>query len=306
MQTDGQMGALRAIGKAVYGRVNKGMMVYAAFPKSGSRHLMNLITKCARPRTKVLKAKTCPGYGHNFISMRKLLTNPGFRKRLILYGHFPYHSHNMSMIEQFSANPMVMVSIRPLPDVVVSYKDHVDRTGFGPLDYRVDGLSECNNAWHELDDKGKYDYVIRFIMPWYVRFVAGWMEGSKRLPTELLTFEEHTRQPWQCLVNLGKAFDLEMDAAALETLKVPAMLEKRNLNVGIEGRGFEILSENQRDGIGGLLSCFGNVFMQSELAKYLLHGYGGLSFSVDDVIAEKAARGFNPFFSRYHYASKMS
>jgi len=288
-----------AICKTLYRSVNKRMVVYAAFPKSGSQHLRNLITKCTGNRTMIIAAKTSRGYGHNFISMRKLLTHPCFRKRLIVCGHFPYHQHNISMIEHFSADPMAMVSIRPLPDVVVSYTDHADRAGFGPLDYRIDGMTECNAAWHELDEKRKYDYIIQFVMPWYVRFVAGWLEGSRRWPTELLTFEEHTRHPWQCLVNLGKTFDLEMDAAALETLRRPATVETKNLNVGIGGRGFEILSEEQRDRIRNLLSYYGNAFTQSDLTKYLLHGYGGLSFSVEDVIAEKATKGSSPLFSWY-------
>lgn len=290
---------MRAIAKALYRSTNKGMVIYAAFPRSGSNYLINLIASCTGNRTKILKAKLGASYGHNFISVRKLLTNPCFRKRLILYGHFPYHKYNISLIEKFSASPMVMVSIRPLPDVVVSYKEHVDAAGFGPLDYRVDGMTEGNAAWNELDEKRKYDYIIQFVMPWYVRFVAGWLEGAKRWPTELLTFEEHTRHPWQCLVHLGKALNLEMNVAALETLRTPETLEMKNLNVGIGGRGFEILSEEQRDGIGNLLSYHGKAFMQSDLAKYLLRGYEGLSFSVEDVIAEKAMKGSNPFFTRY-------
>lgn len=277
-----------SIGMAFYRSVNKSMIVYAAFPKSGSQHLRNLIGKCTGSRTKIIAAKTSTGYGHNFISMRKLLTNPCFRKRLIVYGHFPYHQHNISMIEQFSAHPMAMISIRPLPDVVVSYKDHVDRAGFGPLDYRVHGMTECNAAWHELDEQRKYDYLIQFVMPWYVRFVAGWLEGSRRWPTELLTFEEYTRHPWQCLVNLGQAFRLDMDDEALEALKTPATVEKKNLNVGIGDRGREILSEEQHDGLRKLLSYYGNAFVQSDLTKYLLHGYRGLPFSVEDVIRNES------------------
>jgi len=290
---------MKAFAQAVFRSTNNGMLVYAAFPRSGSQHLLNLIATCTGNRTKVVKAKLGTSFGHNFISMRKLLTNPSFGKRLILYGHFPYHKYNISIIEQFSAKPMAMVSIRALPDVVVSYKDYVDKAGFGPLDYRIDGMTEGNAAWHELDDQGKYDYIIQFVMPWYVRFIAGWLEGAKRWPTELVTFEEHSRHPWQCLVHLGKALNLEMDAAALELLKTPATLERRNLNVGIDGRGFELLSEQQRDGIRKLLSYYGHAFMQSDLTKYLLHGYKGLPFSVEDVIAKKAAQGGSPLLARY-------
>jgi len=290
---------MNAIARAFYQSANKGMLVYAAFPRSGSQHLVNLITKCTGDRTKLLKAKLGTSYGHNFISKQKLLTHPGFGRRLVLYGHFPYHRYNISIIEKFSANPMALVSIRALPDVVVSYKDHVDMAGFGPLDYRVDGMIEGNAAWHDLDDQGKYDYIIQFVMPWYVRFIAGWLEGAKRWPTEFVTFEEYTRYPWQCLVHLGEALKLEMDAAALELLKTPATLEKIHLNVGIDGRGFEVLSGKQRDGIRKLLSYHGNAFLQSNLTKYLLHGYGGLPFSVEDVIAKKAAQGLNPLVESF-------
>jgi len=289
---------MNRIVKAFYQSANKGMLVYAAFPKSGSQHLLSLISKCTGVRTKLMTPKLGTGYGHNFISKRKLLTSPGFGRRLILYGHFPYHKYNISIIEQFSANPMAIVSIRALPDVVVSYKDHIDKAGSGPLDYRIDGIIEGNVAWHDLDDRGKYDYIIQFVMPWYVRFIAGWLEGTKRWPTEIVTFEEHTRHPWQCLVQLGKALNLDMDDAALELLKTPAKLERKNLNVGIDGRGFEILSGQQRDGIRKLLSYHGNAFMQSDLTKYLLGGYPGLPFSVEEVIAKKAAHGTSPLLAR--------
>jgi len=60
-----------------------------------------------------------------------------------------------------------------------------------------------------------------------------------------------------------------------------------------------MLSEEKREMTRNLLSYHGNAFTHSDLTKYLLHGYGGLSFSVEDVIAEKATKGSSPLFSWY-------
>ncbi len=274
-----------AILRKAFSTLNSGAVVYAAFPKSASQHLVNLLKIAFEDRIRVVTPKTAAGYGHNFISEKELHAHLlHCRKRLILYGHIPFNEHNNFIIEQLGQNTKIIVSIRPLPDIVVSYKEHIDRGFYGPLDYRINRLPESNAEWAHFDDEKKYDYIIQYIIPWYVRFLVVWMEGAKKWPTRFVTFEEHCFFPFEFLVNISRFLKLEVDIEALKSKIDPGKLSKSNFNVGKTGRGFKLLTDKQLHALETLLTYFGDSFLKSSQAKYVLYGYEGLPFDVTDVI----------------------
>jgi len=262
--------------------------VFAAFPKSASAYLKTLVKLVCTDNLNMVKSKICDGFGHNFLSESILLSKVKLRKDLLLYGHIPYNHYNISIIEKFADELKIFISLRPLPDVVVSYKDHVDKEKFGPLDYHTADWSECYPGWQDARDETKYDYVIKYILPWYVRFVAGWLEASKKWATDFITFEEHTLYPADCLSNITRFLRLEIDSSKIELIRNSEDISKKNFNVGVSGRGSKLLKAEQLDRIKELVGLYSDFFSDSYLGKYLLYGYEALPFEPLDVIRLKA------------------
>lgn len=261
--------------------------VFSAFPKSASAYLKTLLKLVCTDNLNMVKSKICHGFGHNFVSESILLSKLKLRKDLLLYGHIPYNHYNISIIEKFADELKILISLRPLPDVVVSYKDHVDKGKLGPLDYHTADLSECYQGWQDAKDETKYDYVINYILPWYVRFVASWLEASKKWATDFITFEEHTLYPADCLLNITRFLRLEIDSSKIELIRNSEDIPRKNFNVGVSGRGAKLLKVAQIDRIKELVGLYNSSFSKSYLGKYLLYGYEALPFEPLDVIRLK-------------------
>ncbi len=272
--------------RKIYPRVNHGRIaIYSAFPKSASQHLLNLIKVGTDNKIRIIASKTGSGWGHNIINEEKICTDlRSYFKYKILYGHFPFTELNNDILKILAPNSNIIVSIRSLPDVAISYKEHIDRGRYGPLDPRVIGASEGNSNWNNLDDSKKYDYIINFIMPWYIRYIIGWLVGAKEWPLRIITFEEHTLFPCELLESVSNFLQIPITATSVKEKLSSKNMQLTNYNVGQIGRGFRALSREQLITIQNLFSFFGSPILDSNIGKYLLHGYDGLEFDVTDVV----------------------
>lgn len=269
---------------------NKGVAVYSAFPKSASQHILNLLTIGTNSQLEIISPKMSNGFGHNFINTKSIygkLSN--YFKNILIYGHIPYHEYNSAVIKNLTNQHRVLISIRPLPDVVVSYKEHVEKGGgFGPLDYRIPGLAECNPNWNNLSEHEKYDFIIQFIIPWYVRYIIGWLSAATEYKLKFITFEEHTLFPYEALVSVSEFLKIQIDKDKLSLELQNGSVEKSNFNVGKRGRGYQALNARQLSTINAMFSSFGGEIFGSNIVKYLLYGYDGLAFTPKDVINDNS------------------
>lgn len=260
--------------------------------------MLALMQETAATQLKVIKPKIGNGSGHNFISMDGLSKGLSFRKNTMIFGHLPFNNTNFKIIKKYQKKPKIFVSIRPLPDIVVSYKEHVDKFNFGPLDYHIDGVAECNPGWGLLDEKRKYDFIISFILPWYIRFAVSWVEAAKIWPVEFVTFEELTVYPQACILNIMRFLEIDLSPSAKTNLKNTKNLPRCNYNKGIGGRGLELLESEQLSKIEDMILMHGEGFFHSLLGRYLLLGYDGLPFDPEQISSEKARGCSNsPLFS---------
>ena len=122
------------------------VVVYSAFPKSGSQSNRELIRQVHGTRTSLYIPKIHIGFGNNIISPDKLPRIKQYFKPCLIYGHITPTAYNISELNK-GCSKYFFVSIRGLKDVIISYKEHIDKTGFGPLDYRLPGLSEGLPNW---------------------------------------------------------------------------------------------------------------------------------------------------------------
>lgn len=281
----------KLIWKSVFKATNRGISLYSAFPKSASNQVLELV-RHANPSLRIIETKISYGFGHNYIDDAKIF-GPVFNqfRKLLLYGHVPFNNHNCSIMRDLRIKS-TLVSIRSLPDVVMSYSDHIDKFGYGALDYRIYNLQEGNPNWPNLTPQQKYDFVIKYIVPWYIRFVVGWMIANKEFDVGFVTFEEITSFPidfLKCVCDFLQ-IDPVVSAEKVDLLKA----KPANYNVGQSGRGFSELSDNQLASLEEMMSLYGTDFVRSNVGSYLLHGYGELDFGPRDVV-EKYRDGILPF-----------
>ena len=250
--------------------------------------MLSLLQETAGTHLNVVKPKMGNGSGHNFISPDGLIQGLSFRKNTMIFGHLPFNNTNFKTIKRYHKKPKIFVSVRPLPDIVVSYKEHVEKFNFGPLDYHIEGIAECNPGWDTLDDKRKYDFIISFIIPWYIRFAVSWMEASKKWPVEFVTFEELTVYPQACIQNIIRFLEIDLNPSIKAKLHNTENLPRCNYNKGIGGRGFELLEPGQLGTIEDMILMHGEGFYHSHLGRYLLFGYDGLSYDPQQRLLNKA------------------
>jgi hypothetical protein len=277
----------RRISSRLFRRYGGRFFIYSAFPKSASTYLVAIMSSGFGENLKVIRAKTGLGLGHSFISEEKLIRDLHYRKDILLYGHIPWMHSNMKILKRLTQSPKVIITIRPLADIIISYKEHIDKIGHGPLDYYIDDLPECHPQWHLLEDEKKFDFLIQYIIPWYVRFVTGWQHASKTIPVEFITFEEHTLYPKECVKNISTFFNLDLDPVSNTRLNDIDRLPKANLNVGRRGRGFTLLTKMQLAKINEIVSLSGDAFSNSFLGRYLCSGFEGAAMKLEDIIEMK-------------------
>jgi hypothetical protein len=260
-------------------------LIVAAFPKAASKYVVSLLLSCSK-QSKVINPKLTHGYGHNFLSPRKF---PILSKRnalnLIVYGHFPMSQYNLSVISELTPQSKCIVLIRPLADIVISLADHINKLSVSPLDYNILGLMDGFNR--TTSTMLLYDRIILFTLPWYIRFICSWVYGKHNVPVEISTFEENTQYPALSTRNILNFGDFPINDCVLDELEMSAdvPIANQNFNIGLSGRGYELLSKQQLTRIEELVDLAG--LTNTVLGSYLKTGFSRLNFTVIDAINHK-------------------
>jgi hypothetical protein len=241
------------------------VVVYTSFPKSGSKSIAKFLLNELGERSKLCVPKIHRGFGHNVIDKYKLPSVGRFFRPHLIYGHIPPTGYNVDLLDSVRTNAY-LVSIRKLPDIVVSYKDHIDRhkSSFGAIDYRIPNLTEGVSNWKDLSNHQKYDFIIKFIIPWYVRFVAGWLDYSSYRDVKFILFEEVINDA----SNLKQMIE-KLSLVRFEGDQTKSQLEQVNFNKGMEGRGKVELTKKNIHDIKMLMDFFPKLH-ESSIAQYLL------------------------------------
>jgi hypothetical protein len=251
------------------------VVLLAAAPKSASQYMCQMLEGYYAGQFKVVRAKHSAGQGHNFLSIERVVraikwSRP--RRHLLIYGHHPFTQANRAVLEALCPSPKVFVTIRSLPDTVVSYKEHIDKTRHGPLDPHVPGLAEGSARFAHFTDRQKHDYLIRFVLPWYIRFIAGWIEAANYWSVEFICYEQHTGGPAECMTNIAEGLGLAGRPEFLQQLRHDRNIAPRNLNRGVGGRGAACLNDDQLAAIDELLALAD--FAGTPMSDYLRFGWG--------------------------------
>lgn len=245
-------------------------IVITAMPKSASQSFITNFEKVYSNSHKIVRGKHFTGYGHNFLSVEKIKQQANRDKCMAIFGHIPLHIHNEKILTSFCHSKKVIVLIRSLPDVLLSHYEHIEKKGFGPLDYHVfknPNVPESNFLWSRLSKTERIDFLIKFVNAWYINFVNGWLHADKiGWNIEFSCFENHTSDIQSSLISLNKKLSF---ASHDFSNKQKGDSEKVNYNIGKSGRGIKAFSKAQEDEIKRMLDL---IIENEQLKKYLLSG----------------------------------
>lgn len=237
----------------------------AAMPKSASQRFLRGFEHYFNAEYKVVRGKISKGFGHNFLLKEKLECVADKNKEMAIYGHFPFHFHNDTVFGSFATKKKAIVIIRSIPDAIVSYYDHVCRKGFGPLDYRSSDFPEMNSVWETLNETQRFEYILKFIVPWYVQFVNSWyLAKDSGWDVYFVKFEDNIDDLSVLLADINHQFNLSNCPQPLISTD-----EKVNFNVGSNGRGKSHLSSDQLSEIQLMLDL---LISDSSMKEYLIDG----------------------------------
>jgi len=214
-------------------------LLIACFPKSGSTYL----SKALREMTGFRKAYVSePGPQNEQDLCAAKLTR--IRRRSVLQQHVKATRTNLELLVKLGMRPIVQT--RNLFDVVVSLHDHFEPDhrslpcGFISEDY-------LRMQWNE-----RVDYLIHVHLPWYFNFVLSWREAARQIDICPITYEQlFADQPGE-LTRIAAFYGIRVSAQQVAEGIARAARSDTRLNVGIAGRGADMLSPRHKQAIRDL------------------------------------------------------
>lgn len=218
----------------------KNPIIVACMPKSGSTWL-----------SQALRAVT--GYGDIPVSSHWAIQeiDPGTMARYQGFGlvghiHLIASAYTIGLLNHYQVK--VIVLTRKLPDVIVSLREffyapeimnQLKREGVLQSSFYM-----IDQKFYDLSEKEQYDFLIDFALPWYLWFAASWQRYREKLryPSVWLSYDELMADRAGVLARTADSLDLPKTNNFDKSL---GTLGNTRLNVGVSGRGYNVLSDDQ-------------------------------------------------------------
>jgi len=211
-------------------------VLLACFPKSGSTFISSKLSRLPGwSRTHFV-----PAYGRRDQELeqaaivRSMSLLSGLNQCLVAQHHCRASEHSLYLVNRF--NIKVLVLVRNLMDVALSYSDHWDRESVvGPTAYLDESLLT------ELDASSvtRLQFVVQHVLPWYVSFYLSWLRhgGEVRGGVMLICYERFFADPVHSIAEVSQFVGVNVTRDQLE-LALKASDQTR-LNKGVAGRGVQ-------------------------------------------------------------------
>jgi hypothetical protein len=216
-------------------------LLIACFPKSGSTYLNNVLHELTGLR-KAFAAERGPQHEQDLCA-RKLMK---LRHRCILQQHVKATCTNLELLATLGMRPIVQT--RSLFDVVVSLHDHLQQNPRSlSCGFASDGYLRM--AWSE-----RVDYLIHLYLPWYFNFILSWREAARQIDVYPISYEQLFADQRGELTRIAAFYGFQVSGEQVASAMARAARSNTRLNVGIVGRGNELLSARHKQSIHLLAS----------------------------------------------------
>ncbi len=222
----------------------------SAFPKSGSTYIVlvaNQILKYSREN-----------FIYDYLGEQDLyapILEANAHKNTISKHHTLATKPNVALFKEYKINPVVLT--RNLPDVVVSLRDHIEKTLQWPH-------FEVPKDFGEWEEEKQFDLLIDLALPGYIFFYVSWINVSreKELKTKFVRYEDFYMNKASTIKEIIEFWGRECSLKAVEEsmVSVNELSNKKNrINKAVMDRGRQSLSEAQQKRIIKLTTYYSDV-----------------------------------------------
>lgn len=226
-----------------FARRNQGHILIACFPKSGSTYL-SLVLQELTGFPDWYGAE--PGEQNEQDLSARRLRRP--RRRSVLQQHMKATHSNLELLVAYHMRPIVQT--RNLYDIVASLHDYFqgNRSSLS-CGYISDEYLQM--PWRE-----RLDYLIHIHLPWYFNFVLSWREAARRIDVCHVTYETLFANQERELKRILAFYDMQASDEEIEAAMARAAAGDTRFNVGVVGRGIQLLTDEHKQAIRRLAgSC---------------------------------------------------
>lgn len=240
--------------KLFYKSDNNRLILIAAYPRSACNYLSYLVSESIGYERRKISIGT--GFFHETIYLPKLIDI--LSANSVVTQHIRANSEIRSIIQELGLK--VVVLVRDIFDVIVSYNDYISKHGWSPIDPdKGNKYPEFCKEYFTFEDTKKFDYIIETVVPWYISFYASWYNytvDNKDIKGIWFTYENLFQNQKSCLENLFDFYNIEVDEYRIANLISKNL--KVNYNKGYSGRG-QLLSNIQKDRVRSYTSFFPSI-----------------------------------------------
>jgi hypothetical protein len=160
--------------------------------------------------------------------------------------HLIASPYAIGLLNRYAAR--VIIVTRKLPDIVVSLREflHSPEVQAGrQRDGVVQGtFFQIDDEFYHLSEREQYDFLIDFTLPWYLWYAASWQHHGKELeqPPVWLSYERLMADPETVIAQTVAQIGVPVARDIGECL---GTLGDTRFNVGVTGRGYELLAPEQ-------------------------------------------------------------
>jgi len=212
------------------------IMFLAAFPKSGSTYISNLLSRL----TGYPLQTAVQFFVHNEQDIFEVRLQALIGLNAVIQQHAKGTLNNINLLKKYRIKPIFLV--RNIYDVIVSLSDHTEKEdnkypmGYIHPEYAIMSADE------------KREFLIVNVVPWYLDFYISWRDASAEMEVLWICYEDFFADQYTELKRIVKFYELESHFSAM-TLRdsIISMPSSGNrLNVGQVGRGAASLSHEQK------------------------------------------------------------
>jgi hypothetical protein len=216
-------------------RHNKKRLVWhVAMPKSGSTWVSAVMKKGLKLKG-WKNINLLPTYGHREqeVAPIEILRQNGLNHNIFAaHQHCSYSEYAFDFIEKFDVK--LILQVRNIADCIQSYIDHLNK---GEL--AIPNAFLTQQRWATFSAETKLNFVVDFLVPWYIDFWAGWTAGLKdrNIPFSLIKYEELILDPSSEFYKIATYCDDSVTELEVSTWLNQSSQANTRKNKAVAGRG---------------------------------------------------------------------
>ena len=241
---------------------HRNFLWHVALPKSGTTWLSAILKNIYSLRN-ITTSQLVPDYAERPQEIDPgLFVTPKTKDVFFRQQHCLYSRYTKNLVE--TTGTKIVFQYRNLEDALASLVDHYDDALFGSM---VEKHAIVKGV-HSLNRDELSDYVIDVELPWYCKFLSGWMASDLATSYDFhkINYDALKQSPSDAVLQLSNSLNLgfsEKEVLAAINSSSEGFTRK---NKGVSGRGREVFTGEQKDKI---VRCMGYFGLGSEVSNLL-------------------------------------